>query len=152
MSEPQMYNKLQDLATQDPRLSTDTKHEKIKPATVKRAKAGNNPRRKTYMLEHEAEIPMNTGDEVALDPSVLDSSELGGEDPTPGPHATPGGFTIVNARDQMSGLVKNWTILAPHYEGEDRAKFDEIGKRLAEILNVLNRDFVQDADNSAEQL
>ena len=54
------------------------------------------------------------------------------------------GYTIDMIIGQIRGVIKPWMQIASRYpEGEQRHNFMEIGERLSEIANTLERDFNQ---------
>ena len=85
--------------------------------------------------------------------------EIEGPGPGPGPEGPetgigleepprgslpPTGYNVQQAKAQLDGILKRWMDMAGGFpEGEQRHRFIEIGERLEEIANTLERDFVQ---------
>jgi hypothetical protein len=95
---------------------------------------------------HEEDIALQPEPEVPATPAPLapePETDLG-----PKVGLAPSGYTLDNAKSQIDGILKKWMDLSGAYpEGEQRERFLEIGERLEEISNTLERDFMHEAES-----
>lgn len=93
--------------------------------------------------EQDLDIPVaGAPEEVPEAPVAPPEADLG-----PKVGYAPSGYTIDNAKSQIDGILKKWMDLSGAYpDGEKRERFLEIGERLEEISNTLERDFMHEAE------
>lgn len=94
---------------------------------------------------HEVELA-DLGGEAPVErpPDVAPEPDLGPSPEAPRPGYQASGYTIDNAKSQIDGILKRWMDLAGAFpEGDQRHNFLQIGERLEEIANTLERDFIR---------